>query len=103
MNNIIIGKRFEGNLLLISVDGHLLALEESQKVLNHSPDGFNAGYSGSGPAQSALAILLDVLKDKNRAISLHQKFKRQFLSNPEYLNNDFQFNVNILEWANLTE
>lgn len=30
----------------------------SQKVRNHSPDGFNWGYGGSGPAQLALALLL---------------------------------------------
>lgn len=32
---------------------------ESQSVYNHSPDGFEFGYGGSGPAQLALAILLD--------------------------------------------
>lgn len=30
----------------------------SQKIHNHSPDGFNWGYGGSGPAQLALAIIL---------------------------------------------
>lgn len=33
----------------------------SQKLWNHSPDGFEWGYGGSGPAQLALAILLDAL------------------------------------------
>lgn len=104
MKNIIIGKRFEeDNELLLSVDGKLLDSDMSQKVWNHSPDGFNAGYSGSGPAQSALAILLEVLKNADRASRLHQDFKREFLSNPEYLHNDFQFDVDILEWANLKE
>lgn len=32
----------------------------SQKVINHSPDGFNWGYGGSGSAQLALAIMLAV-------------------------------------------
>ena len=31
----------------------------SQRIRNHSPDGFEWGYGGSGPAQLALAILLD--------------------------------------------
>jgi len=31
----------------------------SQKINNHSPDGFSWGYGGSGPAQLALALLLD--------------------------------------------
>ena len=40
------------------LDGQLLDPRPSQKLRNHSPDGFNWGYSGSGPAQLALAIIL---------------------------------------------
>ncbi len=32
----------------------------SQKYHNHSPDGFNWGYGGSGPAQLALAVVLAI-------------------------------------------
>lgn len=42
----------------VYLDGTRLNPEESQKVYNHSPDGFNWGYGGSGPAQLALAIIL---------------------------------------------
>ena len=42
---------------------------------NHSPTGFEWGYGGSGPAQLALALLADVLKDDERALALHQRFK----------------------------
>jgi len=52
----------------------------SQKVWNHSPDGFNFGYGGSGPAQLALAILLEHINDKDRAVALHQDFKWEFIS-----------------------
>lgn len=48
----------------------------SQKVWNHSPDGFQWGYGGSGPAQLALAILLDVTGDEELSVRLHQDFKR---------------------------
>lgn len=48
----------------------------SQKVWNHSPDGFQWGYGGSGPAQLALAILLDVTGDEQLSVRLHQDFKR---------------------------
>ena len=51
----------------------------SQKLYNHSPDGFNWGYSGSGPAQSALAILLDCL-GKELALKHYQAFKFEFVS-----------------------
>lgn len=41
----------------------------------HSPDGFEWGYGGSGPAQLALALLADALGDDDRASRIHQKFK----------------------------
>jgi len=42
----------------VFLDGEKLNPEESQKIRNHSPDGFNWGYGGSGPAQLALAVML---------------------------------------------
>ena len=42
----------------IYLDGKYLDPARSQKAWNHSPDGFNWGYGGSGPAQLALAIML---------------------------------------------
>ena len=52
----------------------------SQKLRNHSPDGFNWGYGGSGPAQLALAILLDATFDEETAQANYQDFKRQFVA-----------------------
>lgn len=51
----------------------------SQSVANHSPDGFNWGYGGSGPAQLALAILLELV-DENIAAASYQMFKREFVA-----------------------
>ncbi|GAH94857.1 unnamed protein product, partial [marine sediment metagenome] len=47
----------------------------SLRVCSHSPDGFNWGYGGSGPAQLALAILLEVTRDERFSVSHHQAFK----------------------------
>lgn len=59
----------------VSVNGVRLDPAPSQKVWNHS-DGFEWGYSGSGPAQLSLAILLVHFEgDAERAIGLHQSFK----------------------------
>lgn len=44
-------------------------------LFRHSPTGYSWGYGGSGPAQLALALLADVLKDDDRAVQLHQRFK----------------------------
>lgn len=42
----------------VYVGGKRLNPGPSQKIWNHSPDGFNWGYGGSGPAQFALALLM---------------------------------------------
>ena len=57
-----------------------LSPSKSQKIWNHSPDGFNWGYIGSGPAQLALAILYDVTKNREASVRLHQKFKFDIIS-----------------------
>jgi hypothetical protein len=64
----------------------------------HSPDGFEWGYGGSGPADLALAILVDYLREHpptkgwlagetfsrwtvhSRAFKHHQYFKRDFVA-----------------------
>jgi hypothetical protein len=38
----------------------ILTPDEGQKYHNHSPDGFNHGYSGSGPAQLAISVMIAV-------------------------------------------
>jgi hypothetical protein len=63
-------------IVINSRSGKALDLEASLKIVNHSPTGFCWGYAGSGPAQLALAILLDHLNnDRERALSLYQDFK----------------------------
>jgi len=56
-------------------DGVPLSPGPSRQLWNHSPDGFNWGYGGSGPAQLALALLLDVTHDEELSVRLHQRFK----------------------------
>ena len=52
-----------------------LSPQRSQRVWNHSPDGFNWGYGGSGPAQLALAILLEHGIETPEATRMYQRFK----------------------------
>lgn len=42
---------------VVVVDGH--PLPPCNDIMNHSPDGFAWGYEGSGPAQLALAIMVN--------------------------------------------
>ena len=50
------------------------------EIRNHSPTGFEWGYGGSGPAQLALALLVDALGDAELAQTHYQNFKRTVVS-----------------------
>lgn len=51
-----------------------------RRVVHHSPDGYEWGYGGSGPADLALNIL-SLFVGANRAWPLHQEFKSDFIAN----------------------
>jgi len=63
----------------VFIDGKELFPDESLRLVNHSPDGFAWGYAGSGPAQLALAILLNFLPS-DLALSWYQEFKFDFVA-----------------------
>lgn len=62
----------------VTVDGRPLPVRLD--IINHSPDGFQWGYHGSGPAQLALAMLADFTGDRILAVRLHQPFKRLLIA-----------------------
>jgi hypothetical protein len=64
---------------VVYLNGNRLDVKKSQFVRNHSPDGFNWGYGGSGPSQLALAILLEFLPNAY-AQNLYQEFKFRVVS-----------------------
>ena len=49
-------------------------------LVNHSPEGFEWGYDGSGPAQASLAILAHAIGPA-RALNIYQAFKHQVVAN----------------------
>jgi|WetSurMetagenome_2_1015567.scaffolds.fasta_scaffold1227658_2 hypothetical protein len=63
----------------LEIDGKTIDPGPSQKLCNHSPDGFEWGYLGSGPAQLSLAILLR-LAGREFALSNYQRFKEEVIS-----------------------
>lgn len=82
----------------VDVDGRPLDPRPSQAVYNHSPDGFAWGYSGSGPAQLALAILLAVGVDRFRATLLYQAFKSEFVARLP-MDADFVLELDVVGWV----
>lgn len=82
----------------VRVDGKVLDPARSQRVMNHSPDGFAWGYGGSGPAQLALAILLEAGISALHAIRLHHRFKAQIIQAlPQ--RNDWAIELDVRAWA----
>ena len=64
---------------LVRVPTHL-------EIVDHSPDGFEWGYYGSGPSQLALALLYetllaaDVFEARRLAAQFHQRMKFELLN-----------------------
>lgn len=79
----------------VHFNGRPLSPAASQRVFNHSPDGFAWGYGGSGPAQLALAVLLEAGLHAVRALQLYQRFKcDQIATLPE----TFDVEIDLGEW-----
>lgn len=81
------GSRDEDGSVIVTVTPrgkkrHVLSAAKSLRVFNHSPSGFEYGYGGSGPAQLALAILLDAYPEKGAqwAVRRHQAFKSKVIA-----------------------
>lgn len=58
-------------------------LDPRLDLCNHSPDGFEWGYGGSGPSQLALAICADALGDDRLACRVYQTFKQEVIVNQD--------------------
>ncbi len=79
----------------VFIDGIELLPTKSQTCYNHSPDGFNWGYGGSGPSQLALAIMLQYLPNSD-ALRLYMQFKWDVVA---CLDGDFELPIStVKEW-----
>jgi hypothetical protein len=78
-----IAHRIQGEPVVDVVQSNIrryrLSPRRSQRIVNHSPTGFEWNYYGSGPAQLALAILLDCTNDRETAQRGYQRFKDQII------------------------
>ena len=81
-------RTFEGKRtidgLVVTVDGK--PLSEHYDVKRFTTWGFEWTYEGDSPQQLALAILVEQLADKERAIRLSEPFMRKVVAN---LDNDW--------------
>lgn len=66
----------EADVMVVAPHKALHRLAPRNDVRNHSPDGFEWGYGGSGPAQTALALCIHALGGNvARAEKVYQQFK----------------------------
>ena len=83
MDRIFRGKK-TGNDRIVEVEQNgcteLLPLVPSLEIADHSPDGFNWGYNGSGSAQLALGILYEVSSNAKLALEYYPFFKSDHVS-----------------------
>lgn len=63
----------------MTVGGRACELPLHVGVYRHSPSGFEWGYAGSGPAQLALALCVEVVGPA-RAMRVHQAVKDRLLA-----------------------
>jgi hypothetical protein len=78
--------------LVVTVDGR--RLDERYDVKRFTRYGFEWTYEGESPRQLALAILLDYLGDKDRAIRLAEPFMQEVVAN---LDNDWTISGDQIE------
>src|SRR5579871_1550034 len=81
-------KTYEGKRtidgLVVTADGK--RLDEHYEVKRFTKYGFEWTYEGESPQQLALAILVDYLGDKDRAVRLSEPFMKSVVAN---LDNDW--------------
>jgi len=78
---IYVGYRRRGHAIVEKQsEQEQLTPERSLELADHSPSGFEWGYGGSGPAQLALALLLDYTDDEAFALDHYQEFKTEVVS-----------------------
>lgn len=64
---------------MLKREGNRLIVNVPRVFTRHSPDGYEWGYVGSGPAELALNILL-LFTDYHTANPLYHDFKQEFLA-----------------------
>jgi len=93
----MIGKleNFNENIIC-SRDSNGIKTNVPRRIIYHSPDGFEWGYGGSGPADFAWNIL-SIFIGKDKAAKYYQKFKFEIVAAIPYEGGNIPREL-ILEW-----
>lgn len=92
MTTEYIGMGFEGGgpgrVIVQPAQHELDTGYDNPDLPSHSPDGFQCGYAGSGPAQLAAALLYDVTGDAAAASRLKRPFMQEVVTGLPNAEND---------------
>ncbi len=80
-------------------EGQIRSLPLRTDLANHSPDGLSWGYNGSGSAQLALAMLMEVLDDWQRVRRIYHDFHMLFVNKIPRAANWTADGSEIVAWA----
>lgn len=95
---VYVGYRQGGQAIVEKRPGQeRLTPDRSLELVNHSPSGFEWGYGGSGPAQLALALLLDYTNDEAFALDHYQAFKNEVVSQLDCVGSDGRWRLTVSE------
>jgi len=76
-----VGMRVDGTPVVLNLTTHeRLSPNRSLGLVRHSPAGFDWGYTGSGPAQLACALLLDYTDNETVAQQHYIQFRNDVVS-----------------------
>ncbi|WP_255199028.1 DUF6166 domain-containing protein [Halorarius litoreus] len=79
-----VGMRVDGTPVVLNLTAHeRLSPNRSLGLVRHSPTGFDWGYTGSGPAQLACALLLDYTDNETVAQQHYIQFRDDVVSQLE--------------------
>jgi hypothetical protein len=75
------GMRFPHGCVVVVMDEHgERKLDPRYDLRKHSPDGFEWGYGGSGPAQLALALCAECCISREQALDVYHEVKRTLVA-----------------------
>ena len=91
---VYVGYRRRGRAIVEKLpEQEQLTPRQSLELANHSPSGFEWGYGGSGPAQLALALLLDYTDDEAVALAHYTEFKNEVVSQLDCTGRDVRWRL----------
>lgn len=64
----------------VEQNGEVCLLHPRDDVRSHSKEGFEWGSSSPGAAQLALALAVDVLRDKGRALKVYRRLESELIA-----------------------